>query len=169
MYYIYYFAAMLGAPNGWGLDASGKLTKDIETPQYKEAVVYVRDLVVSGLYHPDALTIADSTRARDGLIGSKYVLDVETFGNAWQDAWTRGPKQNPPVTPQAVLPFPAHDGGKAQHYFGRGFFGMTAFKKATPEPTKELLPVSNYLAAPLGTAQDLLLTISLQAVDDTVE
>ena len=62
-------------------------------------MAYVRDLVVAGLYHPDALTIADSTRARDALIGSKFVLDVETFGNAWQDAWTRGPKLNPPVTP----------------------------------------------------------------------
>jgi putative aldouronate transport system substrate-binding protein len=169
MYYIYYFAAMFGAPNGWGLDSGGKLTKDIETPQYKEAMVYVRDLVVSGLYHPDALTIADSTIARNNLIGSKYILDVETFGNAWQDAWTRGPKLNPPVTPAAVLPFAAHDGGKAQHYFGRGFFGMTAFKKATPERTKELLRISNYLAAPFGSAEDLLLTIGVKDVDYNVD
>ena len=49
MYYIYFFAAMFGAPNNWGLDASGKLVKDIETPQYKEAMVYVRDLIVVGL------------------------------------------------------------------------------------------------------------------------
>jgi putative aldouronate transport system substrate-binding protein len=169
MYYIYYFAAMFGAPNNWSLDASGKLVKDIETPNYKEALVYVRDLVVSGLYHPDALTIADSTVARNNLIGSKYVLDVETFGNAWQDAWTRGPKLNPPVTPQAVLPFPAHDVGKAQHFFGRGFFGMTAFKKATPERTKELLRISNYLAAPFGSAEDLLLTIGVKDVDYNVD
>ncbi len=169
MYYIYYFAAMFGAPNNWALDSSGKLTKDIETPQYKEAMNYVRDLVVSGVFHPDSLTIADSTRARDSLIGSKFVLDVETFGNAWQDGWTRGPKLNPPVTPQAVLPFPAHDGGKPQHFFGRGFFGMTAFKKATPDRTKELLRIANYLAAPFGSAEDLLLTIGVKDIDYTVE
>ena len=52
MYYIYFYAAMFGAPNSWVLDSSGKLTKDIETPQYKEALNYVRDLVVAGLYHP---------------------------------------------------------------------------------------------------------------------
>ena len=46
---------------------------------------YVPDLVAADLFHPDSLTIADSTRARDSLIGSKFVLDVETFGNAWQD------------------------------------------------------------------------------------
>jgi putative aldouronate transport system substrate-binding protein len=169
MYYIYYFAAMFGAPNGWALDPSGKLTKDIETPQYKEAMAYVRDLVVAGVYHPDALTIADSTRARDAFIGSKFVLDVETFGNAWQDGWTRGPRLNPPVTPAAVLPFPAHDGGKPQHFFGRGYFGMTAFKKAPPERIKELLRIANWLAAPFGSAEDLLLTTGVKDVDYTVE
>ncbi|HEY1295565.1 MAG TPA: extracellular solute-binding protein [Chloroflexota bacterium] len=169
MYYIYYFAAMFGSPNNWSLDANGKLTRDIETPQYKEAVGYVRDLIASGLYHPDALTIADSTRARDAFIGSKFVLDVETFGNAWQDAWTRGPKLNPPVTPQAVLPFAAHDGGKAQHFLGKGYFGTTAFKSAPPDRVKELLRIANWLAAPFGSAEDLLLTVGIKDVDYTMD
>ena len=128
----------------------------------------MRDLVVAGLYHPDALTIADSTIARNGLIGSKYVLDVETFGNAWQDAWTRGPKLSPPVTPQAVLPFPAHDGGKPQHYFGRGYLGNTVFKKAPPDRLKELLRIANWLAAPFGSAEDLLLTTGVKDIDYSV-
>src|SRR5207248_6128690 len=140
-------------------------TRDIETPQYKEAVGYVRDLVVSGVYHPDALTIADSTRARDGLIGSKFVLDVETFGNAWQDGWTRGPKLNPPVTPQAVLPFAAHDGGKPQHFLGKGYFGTTTFRAASPDRVKEMLRIANWLAAPFGSAEDLLLTVGTKDVD----
>jgi putative aldouronate transport system substrate-binding protein len=168
MYYIYFFAAMFGAPNNWSLDANGKLTRDIETPQYKEAVGYVRDLVASGLYHPDALTIADSTRARDAFIGSKFVLDVETFGNAWQDAWTRGPKLTPSVTPQAVLPFPAHDGAKAQHFLGKGYFGTTAFNNGSPDRIKELLRISNWLAAPFGSAEDLLLTVGVKDVDYTL-
>jgi putative aldouronate transport system substrate-binding protein len=169
MYYIYYYAAMFGAPNNWAADASGKLTKDIETPQYKEAIGYVRDLVVAGVYHPDALTIGDSTVARNNLIGSKYILDVETFGNAWQDAWTRGPKQTPPVTPHAVLPFPAHDGGKAQHFLGKGYFGTTTFKKASADRIKELLRIANWLAAPFGSAEDLLLTIGVKDIDYTLE
>jgi putative aldouronate transport system substrate-binding protein len=156
---------MFGAPNNWALDANGKLTRDIETPQYKEAMAYVRDLVASGLYHPDALTIADSTRARDAFIGSKFVLDVETFGNAWQDGWTRGPKLTPPVTPQAVLPFPAHDGAKAQHFLGKGYFGTTAFKAASADRIQELLRIANWLAAPFGSAEDLLLTVGIKDVD----
>lgn len=169
MYYIYFFAAMFGAPNNWGLDSNGKLTKDIETPQYKEAMAYTRDLIVAGLFHPDSLSIADSTRARDAFIGSKFVLDVETFGNAWQDGWTRGPKLTPAVTPQAVLPFPAKDGGKAQHYFGRGFFGNTVMKKASPERTKELLRIANFLAAPFGSLEDVLLTVGVPEADYTLD
>jgi putative aldouronate transport system substrate-binding protein len=144
------------------------LTKDIEPSEYKEALAYVRDLVQSGVYHPDALTIADSTVARNDLIGSKHVLDVETFGNAWQDAWTRGPKQQPPVVPQAVLPFPAHDGGKAQHFFGHGYNATSAFKAASPDRVKELLRIANWLAAPFGSVEDLLLTIGVQDVDYTL-
>jgi putative aldouronate transport system substrate-binding protein len=168
MYYIYYFAAMFGAPNNWAQGSDGKLTRDIETPEYKEAVGYVRDLVAAGLYHPDALTIADSTRARDSLIGSKFVLDVETFGNAWQDAWTRGPKLSPGVTPQAVLPFAAHDGGKAQHFTGKGYFGTTTFAQASPDRIKELLRIANWLAAPFGSAEDLLLTVGVKDTDYTL-
>ena len=168
MYYIYYYAAMFGCPNNWALDSSGKLTKDIETPEYKEALAYVRDLVQSGVYHPDALTIADSTVARNGLIGSKYVLDVETFGNAWQDAWARGPRQQPPVTPAAVYPFPAHDGGKAQHFFGHGYVATSTFKAASPDRIKELLRIANWLAAPFGSAEDLLLTVGVKDVDYTL-
>jgi putative aldouronate transport system substrate-binding protein len=168
MYYIYFFAAMFGAPNGWALDSNGKLTRDIETQQYKDAMAYTRDLVVSGVFHPDSLTVADSTRARDAFIGSKFATDVWTFGNAWQDGWTRGPKQSPPVTPAAVLPFPAHDGGKAAHFYGRGYFGMTAFKKASPDRTKELLRVANWLAAPFGSAEDLLLTTGVKDIDYSV-
>src|SRR4029079_1422101 len=130
---------------------------------------YTLHLIVSGLFHPDALTLADSTRARDAFIGSKFVLDVENYGNAWQDAWTRGPKLNPAVTPQAVLPFAAQDGQKPQHFYGRGFFGTTAFKRASPERTQELLRIANYLAAPFGSAEDLLLTIGVKDTDYTQE
>jgi len=165
MYYLYYFLAMFGAPNNWALDSSGKLTKDIETPQYKEALAYVRDLIVAGLYHPDSAAVADSTRARDNFIGSKWVLDVETFGNAWQDGWTRGPKLNPAVTPAAVLHFPAHDDGKPQHFLGRGFFGTTVMKKAPEARIKDLLGIMNYLTAPFGTAADVLLTIGVPDVE----
>src|SRR4029453_16851067 len=43
------YASLFGAPNMWGMDASGKLVRDRETEPYKAAVGYVRDLWASGL------------------------------------------------------------------------------------------------------------------------
>src|SRR4029077_2390868 len=81
---------------------------------------------------------------------------------------TRGPKLNPPVTPAAVLPFAAHDGGKAQHFLGKGYFGTTTFKNASADRIKELLRISNWLAAPFGSAEDLLLTVGVKDIDYTL-
>jgi putative aldouronate transport system substrate-binding protein len=88
-YYIYFYAAMFGAPNNWALDASGKLTKDIETPQYKEAIAYVRDLVVTGVYHPDALT-SPTARSR------------ATTSSARSTSWMSRPSATPGRTPGRV-------------------------------------------------------------------
>jgi putative aldouronate transport system substrate-binding protein len=67
-----------------------------------------------------------------------------------------------------VLPFPAHDGGTPRHFLGKGYFGTTAFKAASPERVQELLRIANWLAAPFGSAEDLLLTVGVKDVDYTV-
>jgi putative aldouronate transport system substrate-binding protein len=159
---------MFGAPNGWSL-VGGKLTKDLETPQYKEAAGYVRDLVASQLFHPDALTIPDPNTARGDFLAGKISLIVELFGVGWQDAWTRGLKQNPVFIPAPVLPFAAHDGGKAQHYLSAGVNGLTMFKKGSAERIQELLRIANYCASPFGSAEDLLLTTGVQGPDYTLD
>ena len=58
------FASIFGAPNGWRLESDGKLTKDIETPEFKETVGYVRDLFASGVFHPNTTTWASGVIAR---------------------------------------------------------------------------------------------------------
>ena len=49
---IQFVAAMYGAPKNWRLGADGKLVKDIETPEYKEAIAYFRDLVLAACSIP---------------------------------------------------------------------------------------------------------------------
>jgi putative aldouronate transport system substrate-binding protein len=51
-----YHAAAFGAPNNWKVDSSGKFTRMWETPEYKEATAYARDVVALGVYHPNSLT-----------------------------------------------------------------------------------------------------------------
>jgi putative aldouronate transport system substrate-binding protein len=70
---------------------------------------------------------------------------------------------------QAVLPFAAHDSGKPQHFFGKGYLTTTALKQAPPERIKELLRIINWLAAPFGSAEDLLLTVGVKDADYTLD
>src|SRR4029453_2664874 len=56
--YVPTISSIFGAPNGWRLESSGKLTKDVETPEFKEATGYVRDLFASGVFHPNTMTWA---------------------------------------------------------------------------------------------------------------
>jgi putative aldouronate transport system substrate-binding protein len=162
---IQYFAQMFGAPNQWRLQPDGKLVKDIETPEYREAVTYVRDLVASDLYRPDSLTIASQTAYRDVFLAGRTALGVQGYGVNWADVWQRGLAQNPPARMQLVAPFAAHANTAPVHFLGNGFAGATAIKKATPDRIKELLRILNWLAAAFGSQEDLLLTYGVQDVE----
>jgi len=165
---IQYVAAMHGAPKLWRLESDGKLTKDIETPEYKAAIAYFRDLVAAGVFFPDGSGIPNVTAARNAFIATKFILDTQSYGNAWQDDLTRGPKMNPPVNTGGIVPFPAVAGGKPVHHLGNGFYASTALKAASPERIKELLGILDYVAAPFGTQEDLLLTTGVQGRDYSV-
>jgi putative aldouronate transport system substrate-binding protein len=167
--HILVYAAMFGAPNNWALDSSGKLVKDFETPQFKEAVAYVRDLYGTGLFHPKSLNYADINAARLDFVAGKFALYPEGFGQPWQDFWRRGLRNNPPFNFIPLPPFPAQAGGKAQHYLGPGFIATNALKKASPDRIKELLRIMDFLAAPFGTQEDLLLQYGLQDVHYTLD
>src|SRR5204863_328148 len=81
-----------------------------------------------------------------------------------QNGWPRGPKLSPAVTPQAALPFAAQDGQKARRHRGKGYFGTTAFKAAPADRVMELLRIASWLAAPFGSAEDLLLTVGVKDI-----
>jgi putative aldouronate transport system substrate-binding protein len=162
------FASIFGAPNGWRLDPGGKLVKDVETPEFKEATAYARDLFASGVFHPDTLTMASNVIARTGFYARKYAIYRDTI-NGWQDAWRHALQATPPFDVRPVPPFPGHDGGKLQHFVTGGHLWATALKKGTPERTKELLRIMNWLATPFGSAEDQLLTFGLKDVDYTLD
>ncbi|MBO0882687.1 MAG: hypothetical protein J2P17_20610, partial [Mycobacterium sp.] len=167
-YSIDFYAAMFGAPNTWGLDASGKLTRSLETEEYKAAVGYIRDLVAAGLFHPNTLTYNINSARADFIAGS-WVMYPEGFGNPWNDFWRRGLQMNPPVNFLPLPPFPANDGGAVQHYLSLGYQATTALKQASPDRIRELLRIMNWLAAPFGSQEDLLLAYGVKDIDYTFD
>jgi len=162
------FLEMFGAPNLWAQDSSGKLTRSFETEQYKAAVGYMRDLVSSGLYHPDAQTLT-GTQGRDAFIAGKFVVSNEAFGNGWNDFWRRGVQQNPPRQYTIVPPFSSTAGVPPRHFISGGTIAYNIIKKGSADRVKEVLRIMDYLAAPFGTQEDTLLTYGLRDQDFTVD
>jgi putative aldouronate transport system substrate-binding protein len=65
--------------------------------------------------------------------------------------------------------FPAHDGGKPVHMLNAAHLGATAIKKGSADRVRELLRVLNYLAAPFGSAEDLLLSYGVEGPDYSMD
>ncbi len=156
------YAAAFGAPNVWKVDSSGKLVRDRETEEYKAAVGYLRDLMAAGVFPSD---VSAMTISRDPFVAGKFAVSVEGYGNGYNDFWRKGLLLKPPNHYRMLKPFPASDGGKAQAFMTGGFVAMNAMKKAPPERIKELLRIMNFLAAPFGSQEDLLLSYGLKDQD----
>jgi putative aldouronate transport system substrate-binding protein len=164
-----FYKSIFGAPNNWRLESDGKLTKDWETQEYRETVGFLRDLVSAGLFHPDTLTYTNSTQSTVQYTAGKWVLYVLSFGVSWAQIWRYGLQRKPPVDYAVIYPFAAHDGQKPTHQLSLGYQSATAVKKASADRVQELLRILNYLAAPFGSQEDLVLTSGIKDIDYTLD
>jgi putative aldouronate transport system substrate-binding protein len=164
---IDWLAMVYGAPNGWR-ESDGKFTKDYETPEYKEAVTYHRALWDAGLFHPDSASLQGSP-AGVQYYGGKFVFSPHASWSlvAYQTAWERANAADPEFKPRAVLPFNKDGTGRAAQYLGLGSTGTIALKKASTDRIKELLGVLNYVTAPVGTTEALLMQYGVEGADFT--
>jgi putative aldouronate transport system substrate-binding protein len=74
---------------------------------------------------------------------------------------------DPNFKPRAVLPFSRDGNGRAPQFLGSGVTGIVALKKASADRVKELLGILNYLAAPMGTTEQLLLQYGVEGHEFT--
>ncbi len=160
-----WFMGVFRVPNDWRNDG-GKLTKDIETDEFKAAVAYVRSLWDAGVMNPDSPSM-NLTQAAAAWYAGKNIL--------WQNgyfsfnlAWDRAKPQDADFRPRIVTPF-AHDGGKAVHLLGNTSDSLTVFRKASPDRIRELLGIVNFLTAPFGTQEYLLLNYGIRDRDYTLD
>jgi putative aldouronate transport system substrate-binding protein len=155
--------AMFNAPNNWKVDSAGKFTKDFETEEFKAALGYVRDLYAAGVFYPDPVPL-NSTILKTAFIGGKIGVVSTGWASYAVEFWDAALKMSPPVKIRTLPPF-SHDGGKPTWHQFTGLIGMTAIKKAPPERVKEILRILNYLAAPFGSQESLLLEYGVKGID----
>src|ERR1051326_2749374 len=161
------FPSIFGAPNNWRLDGAN-LVKDYETPEYRESMLYLRDLVAAGVFFPDSLTNPSGPTTQSFPTG-RAALTIASFGVTWTSMYTALQAIKPEINWLPVAPFAAHDGAKPVHHLGPGFLVTLGMKKAPPERLKELLSIVDWLTAPFGSAEDLLLTYGIPGVDHTLD
>jgi putative aldouronate transport system substrate-binding protein len=164
---VNWLAMVYGAPNSWR-QSGGKFTKDYETPEYKEAVAFHRALWDAGLFYPDSPSLSGSPAGALYYSG-KWIFSPHAGWSlvAFQTAWERANSADPTAKPRAVLPFNKDGTGRAGQYIGLGSAGTIALKKASPERIKELLGVLNYVCAPMGTSEALLMQYGVEGSDFT--
>jgi putative aldouronate transport system substrate-binding protein len=155
--------AMFRVPNNWSVDAAGKFTKDLETEEYRAALGFVRDLYASGVYHPDSPNY-NTTSVKQNFIAGKYAVMATGWFSYQGEFWDPWLRLNPPWHVRTLHPFAA-DGGKPLWHQYQAYFGMTAIKKNSSDRTKELLRILNYMAAPFGSQEALLLEYGVKGTD----
>jgi putative aldouronate transport system substrate-binding protein len=155
------YAQMFRAPHGWRLESSGALTHKFEAEEFKTAVGYVRDLWAAGVFHPDSNGSGGTT---NDFAANKFATGVFGYGNGWVQMWRTGLQQKPPVQFAIMPPF-AFDGGTQVNYLTGGFLSLQTLKQGTPDRIKELLRIMDWLAAPFGSQEDLLMTYGLKDQD----
>ena len=153
------------APNNWR-ESGGKLTKDIETPEYQAAVAYLRSLWDAGVIWPDTPSSSVNILATN-FYGGKYTFWPNLY-LAFAGAYDGTRLQDPNFNLRPVIPF-GHDGGKAVQFLSAPSVGLTSLKQASPDRIKELLGILNYLAAPFGSEEGLLVQYGVKGADYTFD
>jgi putative aldouronate transport system substrate-binding protein len=140
-------------PSDW-TRRDGKLVHAYETPEFGEAVAFARKVYEGGYVHPDDVA-GQNERQKELFNSGKMAMYSDGIG-AWQPGWDTNTAVNPSFRMQAMAPF-AHDGGKPVVYAdGTNVFYTFVNKKLPKEKIEELLRIANYVAAPLGTEEYLL-------------
>jgi putative aldouronate transport system substrate-binding protein len=156
------YSAIWRVPNNWRLDSSGKLTKDVETDEFKAAVGFSRDLWQAGLWHPN--TVGYGSAGNDDFMAGRFVFLPGVWGQYVQ-LWDIEALRVPDARLYPMQPFAA-DGGKPYYQAGSGQFGVAYMKKqSSPDRIKMLLRVANFFAAPFGSKEWLLNYFGVQDTD----
>jgi putative aldouronate transport system substrate-binding protein len=159
-----WLTGIFGAPNIWSYDEkSGKLTAHVETEQFRAAVGYARDLWQAGVFHPNAMQY-NLVSARNDFAARRFAFRFDGFQSASMTFWDNSFNLDPPSKPRIMAPFAAQAGGKPTYWANSGALGYSVIKQASPERVKEMLRILNWLAAPMGSQEFLLMNYGLKDV-----
>lgn len=141
---------MLGIPNGW-IEEDGRLTRNFEMDEQREALEAARRLAEAGVLNPDTFS-AQANDLKNWFGAGRSYFMFDTFS-----AWPQFHREQTSGEDFAMemMPTPDYDGqsGMACSWLGNPTYGVSAIRKDAEDRVETLLSVLNYLAAPFGTEE----------------
>jgi len=159
-----WYPSMFGAPNLWSVDSAGKFTHIWETDAYKQALAFTNDLFKAGVFHPDTAGFNVVTASQAFLARQGTLVVTGLNPSFWDLRGTAAEGLQPTVDVNLVTP-PAAPGTKPQYFNGRPAFSIAFLKKAPEARIKMLLRVLDYIAAPFGSEEYLLVRYGVKGHD----
>ncbi|NAZ84664.1 extracellular solute-binding protein [Kineococcus indalonis] len=140
----------------------GNLISRFESPRYREAIEFMRELFASGAVHPDAVA-GNTQQAKDRFEAGQTVISADGLGG-WHEALTRVLPSNPSFDQQPMDWF-APDGGAPTLYKGAPV-NIFSFLKKTDDAAavEEMLAIANYIASPFGSEEFQLVNYGVEGV-----
>lgn len=159
---------MFRTPNQWKNDG-GKLTRYFETEEYLAAIEFAARLYKDGLYVPGSEGWTKSQMVNSFISGKVAMIYDGLPAYIGPTGYGRSvPAANPANRAVPFIPV-GHDGGKAQTWLDNVVFGTVMLKKADEAKLKEVLGVANFLAAPFGSEEYLMLNYGAEGADYTLD
>jgi putative aldouronate transport system substrate-binding protein len=154
---------MFGVPQDWRVESNGKLTYYVETPEFEAATAFMARFYKDGFVHPTVVA-GDSTNVKTLFESGRLLMYTDGVG-AWHEALDRNRPSNPNFNMQA-WPLFSHD-GKATPFQSLGTpTGIMSFinKNVSSDRIQELLGITNFGSATLGTEEYTLTTYGVEGV-----
>ncbi|MFG1628253.1 extracellular solute-binding protein [Kribbella sp. NPDC049227] len=140
-------SAMLGLPNGWEV-REGRLVHSRELPEHKEMLAISTKMQADGLIHPDGVA---KNNQKVWFSQGSAVMTQDTYSSI-QSFYRRAVAKNFAI----ALPVVRDSAGKVGRFLlGSPNNSIAAMRPSSPERTKMLLRVLNWMAAPFGTEEYL--------------
>jgi ABC-type glycerol-3-phosphate transport system substrate-binding protein len=155
-----YVAQLFKFPTRWGIDGSGKLFHKYESEGLIEALNWHAKIVKAGHVHPDSIA-GNNQNAKQRFWSGHVTVTVDGTG-AWNgDDAKSGTAANPNYRRAAFKLMSASGAPVIELQPGAGMFGYLngALK---PDQIKECLAIANYLAAPYGSAEWLVVNFGAE-------
>ncbi|MGW7680865.1 extracellular solute-binding protein [Kribbella sp. NPDC054772] len=146
---------MFGVPNNWRRTADGTLTKDWETPEWKEAIAYTAKLWKKGYFQPDSTS--SSYDASPDFASGSLLMNSDSF--------VRYTVRTTSTLTPGILPTFSADGKAGQIFEGPITDFVTFVKKGSADRVKETLRVLDWLSAPFGSKENFLRSYGVDGTD----